>query len=38
MGWNFDQVFRYPDAQIIAVCDVDGQRLERAKTKVDRPL
>ena len=34
-GWNFAQVFRYPDAQIIAVCDVDQQRLDRAKAKVD---
>ena len=22
-GWNFDQVFRYANAQIVAVCDVD---------------
>ena len=34
-GWNFVQVFRYPDAQIIAVCDVDRLRLDRAKAKVD---
>ncbi len=34
-GWNFAQVFRYPDAQIIVVCDVDQQRLERAKARVD---
>ncbi len=34
-GWNFDQVFRCPDAQIIAVCDVDQKRLAAAKEKVD---
>lgn len=34
-GWNFDQVFRCPDAQIIAVCDVDQRRLEAAKDRVD---
>jgi predicted dehydrogenase len=34
-GWNFDQVFRCPDAQIIAVCDVDEEHLKWAKEKVD---
>jgi predicted dehydrogenase len=34
-GWNFDQVFRCPDAQIIAVCDVDQNHLGAAKQKVD---
>jgi len=34
-GWNFDQVFRCGDAQIIAVCDVDEGRLNGAKAKVD---
>ncbi|MBN2580472.1 MAG: Gfo/Idh/MocA family oxidoreductase [Pirellulales bacterium] len=34
-GWNFDQVFRYPDAQIIAVCDVDSNHLRAARQKVD---
>jgi len=34
-GWNFDQVFRCPDAQIIAVCDVDEGRMNAAKAKVD---
>ena len=34
-GWNFDQVFRYRDAQIIAVCDVDTDHLSAAKAKVD---
>ena len=33
--WNFLQVYRCPDAQIIAVCDVDRQRLERAKANVN---
>lgn len=34
-GWNFDQVFRCPDAQIIAVCDVDARHLNAARAKVD---
>ena len=34
-GWNFDQVFRCADAQIIAVCDVDENHLKDAKAKVD---
>ncbi len=34
-GWNFDQVFRCGDAQIIAVCDVDEDRMNAAKAKVD---
>jgi predicted dehydrogenase len=34
-GWNFDQVFRCNDAQIIAVCDVDEDHLKGAKAKVD---
>jgi predicted dehydrogenase len=34
-GWNFDQVFRAADAQIIAVCDVDESHLAAAKEKVD---
>jgi predicted dehydrogenase len=34
-GWNFDQVFRCPDAQIVAVCDVDANHLAEAKAKVD---
>jgi predicted dehydrogenase len=34
-GWNFDQVFRYADAQIVAVCDVDENHLRDAKAKVD---
>jgi predicted dehydrogenase len=34
-GWNFDQVFRCADAQIIAVCDVDENHLNAAKAKVE---
>ena len=34
-GWNFDQVYRCPEAQIIAVCDVDEDHLDAAKAKVD---
>jgi predicted dehydrogenase len=34
-GWNFDQVFRCDDAQIIAVCDVDKNHLSDAKAKVE---
>ena len=34
-GWNFDQVFRYRDAQIVAVCDVDENHLKDAKAKVE---
>jgi len=35
-GWNFDQVFRCADAQIIAVCDVDQAHVQAAQAKVDR--
>jgi predicted dehydrogenase len=35
MGWNFDQIFRCPDAQIIALCDVDQNHLSEAKAKVE---
>jgi predicted dehydrogenase len=35
VDWNFEQIYRYPDAQIIAVCDVDAVRLADAKAKVD---
>jgi predicted dehydrogenase len=34
-GWNFDQVFRCGDAQIIAVCDVDQNHLAAAKSRVE---
>ena len=33
-GWNLDQIFRMDDAQVIAVCDVDPQRLGKARDKV----
>jgi predicted dehydrogenase len=35
-GWNLDQIFRNDDSEVIAVCDVDRQRLANAKTKVDK--
>jgi len=34
-GWNLDQIFRCPDARVLAVCDVDRSRAEAAKAKVD---
>ena len=38
VDWNFEQIYRYADAQIIAVCDVDEVRLAAAKAKVDGQL
>lgn len=35
INWNFNQVFRCPEAQIVAVCDVDEARMHAAKAKVD---
>jgi predicted dehydrogenase len=35
ISWNFVQVYRCPDAQIIAVCDVDEDHLNAAKANVD---
>jgi predicted dehydrogenase len=35
MGWNLPPYLRHPAARVIAVCDVDGKRLERAKQTVD---
>ncbi len=35
-GWNLDQVFRSKDAQVIAVCDVDDERTEKARAKVEK--
>jgi predicted dehydrogenase len=35
VGWNFVQVYRCPDAQIVAVCDVDADHLQAAKANVD---
>jgi predicted dehydrogenase len=34
-GWNLDQIFRNEDSQVIAVCDVDSDRCDKAKAKVD---
>ncbi|GAB6165045.1 Gfo/Idh/MocA family oxidoreductase [Thermostilla marina] len=34
-GWNLSQIFRHGDAQVVAVCDVDKNRLAAAKKKVD---
>ncbi|MEO2047459.1 MAG: Gfo/Idh/MocA family oxidoreductase [Pirellulales bacterium] len=34
-SWNLDQVFRNDDSEVIAVCDVDRERLGNAKAKVD---
>ncbi|MBN2021425.1 MAG: Gfo/Idh/MocA family oxidoreductase [Pirellulales bacterium] len=34
-GWNLDQIFRNPDSQVIAVCDVDRARCEAAQRKVN---
>ncbi|MBI4579655.1 MAG: Gfo/Idh/MocA family oxidoreductase [Planctomycetes bacterium] len=33
--WNLPQIFRCPDAQVIAVCDVDEQRMAKGKTRVE---
>jgi predicted dehydrogenase len=35
IGWNLPPYLRHPAARVIAVCDVDGKRLERAKQTVD---
>jgi predicted dehydrogenase len=34
-GWNLDQIFRCPEVQVVALCDVDRRRLEAAQKKVD---
>jgi predicted dehydrogenase len=34
-GWNLPQIFRCPDAQVVAVCDVDTARREAAKAQVE---
>jgi predicted dehydrogenase len=34
-GWNLDQVICCPDAQVVAVCDVDDACCQKAKAKVD---
>lgn len=35
MGWNMPPYLRHPDAQVVAVCDVDRRRLYRAKETVN---
>ncbi|MFQ6131349.1 MAG: Gfo/Idh/MocA family protein [Armatimonadota bacterium] len=35
-GWNLNQVFRCPDAQVVAVCDVDDARCRQAKARVEQ--
>lgn len=34
-GWNLKRYLNQPDAQVVVVCDVDGQRMRRAKQIVD---
>ena len=36
VGWNLRQIFRWPDAQVIAVCDVDSRHLQDGQQAVDR--
>jgi predicted dehydrogenase len=35
VNWNLPQIFRNPDSQVIAVCDVDEIRCRSAKARVD---
>ncbi len=35
-GWNLNQIFRCPDVQVVALCDVDSRRLTAAQEKVDK--
>jgi len=35
VGWNLPQIFRCPDAQVVAVCDVDEKRMLHAQQVVD---
>ncbi len=35
VGWNLVQIFRCPDAQVIAVCDVDEKLCLAGKARVD---
>lgn len=35
VGWNLRQIFRWPDAQVTVVCDVDAERLATGKKAVD---
>jgi predicted dehydrogenase len=34
--WNLRQIFRYGQAQVVAVCDVDAQHLQNGKQAVDK--
>ncbi len=34
-GWNLDQIFRNADSQVLAVCDVDEERVQAAKARVE---
>lgn len=34
-GWNLDQAFRCPEAQVVAVCDVDAERCRKAQARVE---
>jgi predicted dehydrogenase len=33
--WNLRQIFRYPEAHVVAVCDVDAKHLENGRKAVD---
>jgi predicted dehydrogenase len=35
LGWNLPPYLKHPAARVVAVCDVDGRRLERARQTVD---
>jgi myo-inositol 2-dehydrogenase / D-chiro-inositol 1-dehydrogenase len=35
MGWNLPPYLRHPAARVLAVCDVDGRRLYRAKETIN---
>src|SRR5712691_10701024 len=35
MGWNLPPYLKHKSAQVVAVCDVDGKRMHRAKETVD---
>ena len=34
--WNMPQIFRCPDVQVVAVCDVDKSHLAEGRKAVDR--
>jgi len=36
IGWNLLQIYRNPDSQVIAVCDVDEEHCRKAQADVDR--